>query len=443
MATDILYSVVSMIVVLGVMIVVHEFGHFAAAKLFKVRVETFSVGFGKRLIGFRYGETDYRISLLPLGGYVKMTGENPMESRSEDPAEFMNHPRWQRFIIAIAGPAMNIILAIGLLTGVYMVRYQHAVYLDQPAVVGYVVPKSAAELSGIKAGDRIVRVEDVQNPLWEDVELKVALSPKHPLDLAIMRDGQVIQKTVTPGVIGVEQIGDIGVVPDQPNIVTDITPNGPAAKAGLKVGDNVIAVDGHPIRATSQLSDYLQTQGSKEIALTVVRDGQQQIVHATPVPMEIRGETKFRIGYASNPTRTDKLPFGQAFQRSIEQNKKYSLLIVELAQKMVARKVSVRQMEGPIGIARASGQAAQQEGWTPLLGLMAAISLNLGIFNLFPIPILDGGLILLLLIESIMRRDISQKIKERIYQAAFVCLVLFAGMVIYNDVVKAVAQHMQ
>src|SRR5262252_6012173 len=157
-----LSTILAVAVVLGFMILIHEFGHYAAAKFFKVRVEVFSIGFGKRLLGFRRGETDYRISAIPLGGYVKMSGENPMDERTNDPAEFLSHPRWHRFIIAIAGPAMNILLAIGLLTGVYMVRYEYAAFLDQPAVIGWVMEDTAAAKAGIQPGDRIVRIDGIQ-----------------------------------------------------------------------------------------------------------------------------------------------------------------------------------------------------------------------------------------------------------------------------------------
>src|SRR5512146_2650576 len=182
-----LYSLVSVVVVLGIMIVVHELGHFMAAKMFGVRVETFSVGFGKRLLGFRRGDTDYRISALPLGGYVKMSGENPMESRTGDPGEFMSHPRWQRFIIAVAGPFMNILLAVVLLTAVFMVHDEQPVYLNQPAVIGWVLENSPAEKAGLEPGDRIARYNDMQNPTWEDVLSKVMLSPNQPVSLTVQR----------------------------------------------------------------------------------------------------------------------------------------------------------------------------------------------------------------------------------------------------------------
>ena len=429
-----LIAVASMAVVLGIMIVVHEFGHFAAAKWFGVRVNVFSIGFGKRLTGFRRGGTDYRISALPLGGYVKMAGENPLESRNGAPDEFMSHPRWQRFVIAIAGPAMNILLAVAVLTGVFMVHYEHPVYLDQPALVGWVLEKSPAAKAGIEQGDRIVRIDGTQNPTWEDVMLKVMLNPKQPIDVAVQRENQILEKQVQPDG---EQYGALGLMPDQPIVVTELEPDMPAAKAGLKLGDEIVAVNGQPMRSLFDVINYLQKNGDKPVDVTTVRKGQQLHLTMTPVQTEEGSQKSYRLGFRSEPVRIDKLPFAQALNRSLEENKKYSLLIVDLVNKMVQRKVSIRQMEGPIGIARASGDAARQPGWTPLLGLMAMISLNLGIFNLLPIPILDGGIILLLIVEAVMRREISTRIKERIYQTSFVFLLLFFVVVIYNDLMKA------
>ena len=432
-----LIAVVSMAVVLGIMILVHELGHFAAAKYFGVRVEVFSIGFGKRLAGFRRGDTDYRISALPLGGYVKMAGENPLESRSGAPDEFMSHPRWQRFVIAFAGPAMNIILAVALLTGVFMVRYEHPIYLDQPAVIGWVLENSPAAKSGVEQGDRIVRINGIQNPTWEDVILKVVTSPRQPVDVAIQRGNQIFEKQIQPDVEGTEQYGNVGWLPDQPITVTELEPNMPAAKAGIQVGDDLVAVNDVPMRSLFSVIHYLQQNKDKPVAVTIVRNGQQMKYTIAPALIDENGQRNYRLGFHSEPVHIDKLPFPQALRRSIQENKRYSVLIVDLVEKMVQRKVSMKQIEGPIGIARASGDAARQPGWTPLLSLMAMISLNLGVFNLLPIPILDGGIILLLIIESVIRRDISVRIKERIYQTAFVFLVLFAVMVIYNDLMKA------
>jgi regulator of sigma E protease len=436
---SILHTLVVMAVVLGFMILIHEFGHYAAAKYFGVRVEVFSIGFGKRLLGLRRGDTDYRISALPLGGYVKMSGENPMDERTSDPGEFMNHPRWQRFIIALAGPVMNILLAIGLLTAVYKVHYEYPVYLDGPAIVGWVNTNSPAERAGIQIGDRIVRIEDINNPTWEQIEVKDALSPNQLLRFAIERDGKVFEKQLTPEPTGSHQYGTIGLVPKEANVtLTSVEPGLPAEKAGMKVGDIILTANGQPIPELEALVEMLSRTKDQPLHIEVLRDGQKMAFNLKPVlaPSGPTGEPAYRIGIGSlPPTKIVHLDLAEAFRHSLEDNKKSSLLILELLQKMAEHKVSMRQVDGPIGIGTAVGAAAR-EGLTPLLGLTAAISLNLGIMNLLPIPILDGGVILLLIIESLMQKDISLPIKERIYQAAFVFLVIFAVMVIYNDIVK-------
>jgi regulator of sigma E protease len=433
-----LLTAVTMAIVLGVMILIHEWGHYAAAKYFKVRVEVFSIGFGKRLLGFRRGETDYRISAIPLGGYVKMSGENPMDERTEDPGEFLNHPRWQRFVIAIAGPFMNIVLAVGLLTVVYMVHYEYPAFIDQPGVLAYVRTDSPAAQAGLQPGDRILRIGSVQNPTWEAIGLKVMLSPNDPLPLTIDRNGRILETSITPKPVSVSEVGSAGWSPAQSIMVADVEAGMPAAKAGIKEGDEIVAVDGKPVPVIEALIDTLQQTKDRIVNVEILRDGQTLTFPLQPVLADAEGkEKRYRVGFESTPRmKVGKLSLVPAFQRSLEDNKRYSLVLLELIQKMVQAKVSMRQVEGPIGIGSAIGHAVTEKGWTPLLGLTAGISLNLGIFNLLPIPILDGGVILLLLIESLMRRDISLQIKERIYQAAFVFLVLFAVTVIYNDIAK-------
>jgi regulator of sigma E protease len=432
-------SVIAVAVILGFMILIHEFGHYAVAKLLGVRVEQFAIGFGKRLFGFRKGDTDYRINLLPLGGYVKMSGENPMDERTGDPKEFLSHSRWHRFLIAIAGPAMNILLAIGLLTIVYMVHYEYPAVFDEPAVIGWIEPDTPAAKAAVQPGDRIVRLGDLQNPTWKDVAPKEALSPNQPLAVTLQRGSQRIEKTIVPEADGPNQMGSVGWVPKEPSVpITDLEAGMPAQKSGLKVGDEIISVDGQPVPALAVMIESLKHTQDKPVQITVLRNGEEKKFTITPVLTDARGqgEKRYRIGIGSAVMKTVKLPLGAAFRRSLEQNKQGSLMIMELLQKMVQRKISMRAISGPIGIGSAAGDAAVQKGWTPLLELTAAISLNLGIFNLLPIPIMDGGVILLLFLESLMRRDISLQIKERIYQAAFVFLVLFAVMVIYNDVIK-------
>ena len=437
---DFFTAVAAVTVILGFMILIHEFGHYAVAKLLGVRVEVFSIGFGKRLLGFRKGETDYRVSAIPLGGYVKMSGENPMDERTGDPAEFLSHPRWHRFLIAIAGPAMNILLAIGLLTGIYMVHFEYPAFLEQAAVIGWVMEDTPAARAGLERGDRIVRLDGIQNPTWEQVDPREKLNPNQALDIAVQRGSQILEKTITPEPIGISQIGYAGWVPQQPAIVTDLAPGMPAEKAGIQDGDEILAVDGQPVPVIAAMVEMLKRSKDKPIEVRVRRQGKELTFHVQPRLTEIEGsqQKRYRIGIGGVPMKSGRLPFAAALNRSLEENKKSSFLILELVQKMVRRKISMRQIEGPIGIGRVAGQAAKEKGWTPLLGLTAAISLNLGIFNLLPIPILDGGVILLLFIESLMRRDISLRIKDRVYRAAFVFLLLFAVMVIYNDIVKSV-----
>ncbi|MGD0509118.1 MAG: RIP metalloprotease RseP [Terriglobales bacterium] len=436
---SILHTIFIMGIVLGFMILIHEFGHFAAAKFFGVRVEQFAIGFGKRLVGFRRGETDYRINVLPLGGYVKMSGENPMDDRTGDPGEFLSHPRWQRFIIAIAGPFMNVMLAFCLWTGVFMVHYEYPAVIDGPALVGWIMPGTPAANAGIQPGDQIVRVDDIENPNWEQVFIKEALSPNQPLKFEILRKGVISGITLVPQPMGRNEAGDVGLVPKDPAfIATMIEPGMPAEKAGLKVGDQILTINGQEIPATDALIEMLSRTKDQPLEIVALRNGQKLTFKVQPTLSAGNppGEMRYRIGILSRPTKVVRLPFPEAVRKSVGECVKNSSLILELLQKMVQHKVSMRQVDGPIGIGSAVGAAAREDGWTPLLFVSAIISLNLGVMNLLPIPILDGGVILLLFIESLMQKEISLPIKERIYQAAFVFLVLFAVTVIYNDIVK-------
>ena len=433
-------AIVAVAAVLGFMILIHEFGHFAAAKLLGVRVEVFSIGFGKRLFGFRRGDTDYRLSAIFLGGYVKMSGENPMDERTGDAAEFLSHPRWHRFLIAIAGPAMNIGLAVGLLTLVYMVHYEYPVFWDKPAVIAGIKHGSPAENAGLLPGDRIVQIDGISDPNWEQVFYRVWLSPNQPLAVAVQRGEQRLEKTVYPTAVTASKIGSAGWYADESVIVGDLEPGMPAAQAGIQDGDKIVAMNGKPLESIEVMIESLQETKDAPVELTVLRNGQQLTFNVKPVlaATESSGEKRYRIGFQNSPDmKVISLPLPEAFRRSLDRNKKDSLMLVELVGKLLQRKVSVRTISGPIGIAQQAGEAAEEKGWTPLLALTSAISLNLGIFNLLPIPILDGGVILLLLVEGVMRRDISLQIKERIYQAAFVFLVLFAVLVIYNDIAKS------
>lgn len=437
--SDFFIAVAALLVVLGFLVFVHEFGHFAVAKLLGVRVEVFSIGFGKRLFGFRKGETDYRIAALPFGGYVKMSGENPMDQVTGDPGEFLSHPRWHRFLIAIAGPLMNIFLAIGLLTAVYMIHFEYPVYLDKPAVIVGIKPDSPADKAGIKTGDQIISVGNSPTPTWDQVETPIMMSPNQPIQVGIQRGNETFQKTIVPRAVTSSEIGSAGWYADESVTVGGLEANMPAEKAGLKENDRILEMDGKPLPSIETMIEQLQETKNKPVDLTILRDGKQIHLQITPVlaATEMPGENHYQLGFLWKPlTKVATLPLPQAFARSWDENKKTSVLILQLVERLVQRKMSIRAFSGPIGIAQDAGEAAQEKGWTPLLELTSALSLNLGILNLLPIPILDGGVILFLLVEGIMRREVSLKIKERVYQAAFVFLVLFFVVVVYNDIAK-------
>ncbi|HEY2499617.1 MAG TPA: RIP metalloprotease RseP [Candidatus Angelobacter sp.] len=438
-------TVAAFIFVLGILVFVHEFGHYAVAKLFKVRVEVFSLGFGKRIAGFRRGDTDYRVSLLPLGGYVKMAGENPMESRTGDPGEFMSHPRWQRFLVAIAGPAMNIILAVVVLTGVYMFHHEYPAYFDKPAVLGWVLDDSAAQKAGFQAGDRIIAVQDTTNPTWDDVRYKLFGNLNQNLGMDVQRGKQTLHLDLMvkpPENDEGDILSVLGLFAEGPAIIGKVEPGTPADKAGMKAGDQIIAVNETKVESGNSVGLYSVLQKNKDAPakITVLRNGQTLEFTLVPQVLASRaGEVKgYRVGVEIPiDFRVEKLPFRAALQTSIVYCKKNSSLIFRLLGQLFTVKGTLQQFGGPVMIFQESGRAAQA-GFVVLLQFMALISLNLAIFNLLPIPILDGGLVLMLLVESVMRRDIKQEVKERVYQAAFVFLVLFAAVVIFNDVSKTI-----
>ena len=439
---EFLVAAVSFVVLVGVMVVVHEFGHFAVAKLCGVRVEAFSVGFGPRLFGIKHGDTDYKVCLLPLGGYVKMTGENPVEEQPvDDPGAFTSHPRWQRMLIGLAGPVSNFILAF-----VLMIFYFGWIN-EVPSVevkttsVEWVIPGSAAAQAGIQPGDVIHHFDTADQPSWEKVYERVKLNAGQAIPVTVDRDGSTASLTLrVPAAAKSDDfdLSDAGILPQylpSPIGVEEVSPGTPAAQAGLRAGDAIQSVDGHPFHTVSSLLAYMQAGQGKPLSLVVVRNG---IALAPIVAHPAKLDTAWKLGFATVPVpfRTDPLPLTAAFTKSTTFCKDNSFLIVEVLQRLFTHKVSVSQLSGPVGIARMAGEAAEMKGWFPKFGLAGEISLNLGILNLLPFPILDGGLILLLLIESTIRRDISINVKERIYQAAFVVLLAFFAFVIFNDVTK-------
>ena len=440
-------TILELLVVLGIMVLVHEFGHFAVAKLCGIRVEVFSIGFGRRLLGFRRGDTDYRLSVLPLGGYVKMAGDNPGEAPSGDPGEFNAHPRWQRILVALAGPVANFILAFALMTGVSMLHNEVQEYLSSPAHTDYITHNSPVARTGIQAGDTIVHYDTVENPTWEQVGVRSLLNLNQKIPFSYLHDGKRTETSFTvenkgdPESFSLDKLGFIPSMQTTPVQVKSLAgeENLPAARAGMQPGDQIESIDGLHLHSVAALLAYLQDTAGKPVSLVVLRNGGPIPIHLTPVLGDAGDGTRyFQLGFKplQPPAKVERLPFNQAVVASWKFNKKAALLIGEVLHRMFTRQVSVRSLSGPIGIGSQIHEAVGMPGWMPLIGMMAYISLNLGIFNLLPIPILDGGMILFLLIESIMRRDVNQQIKERVYQVAFVCLVVFAAFVIFNDITK-------
>ena len=440
---EFLVSAAAFIVLVGLLVILHELGHFIAAKLCGVRVEAFSFGFGPRLFGFKYGGTDYKVCLLPLGGFVKMTGENPTEESADeiasDPAAFTSHPRWQRILIGLAGPTVNLLLCLVLMFIYYAFINEVPAFTVKSTTVEWVTPDSPAAVAGIQTGDIVRSFGGVNNPTWEpQVYEQIKLSPGQYVPVTVERGGQTLTLSLlVPMAAKAEDfdIGDTGMQPQYlpgPIQVAQVMPGTPAEQAGLRGGDQIEAVDGQAFHSTNTLLAYMQWEQGKPMTLTLLRNGATVQITAAPT----KTDTRWMLGFAPQPVpiRDQPLPFFAAWKKSGIFFRNNSMIVAEVLNRLFTRRLSVSQLMGPVGIARAAGEAAEMDGWMPKFGLASEISLQLGILNLLPFPILDGGMILLLLIESILRHDISLVIKERIYTAAFVVLMAFFAFVLFNDV---------
>lgn len=427
-------NVLWLIVLIGVMILVHELGHYWAARIFDVRIDAFSFGFGWRIWGFRRGETDFRVSAIPFGGYVKMAGEQPGDENINDPRAFIAKPRWQRLIIAAAGPGMNVVLAVALLTGLFMFRYQRPP--DPRAFVGHVFANSAAAKAGIKEGDRIIQLEDKRDPTWEDITIKEMSGAGQPLQVKVERGNKTFWTTVTPTMDERSGLGYAGWQEEGEIQVANLSPGMPADKAGLQRGDVVLSANGQPIRSQFRLQEVIRAGNGKPVDLEYRRNGAVRHVIVQPVYEGVDGPQRWMIGVLLQPRLiTTQLSLPAAFSESVRQNVRSAGLIYDFLGGIVERRTSAKSLEGPIGIAKLSGEAAR-EGPGAFIGLMAMVSLNLAIFNLLPIPILDGGRILMLGIESVMRRDLSIPVQEAVFKVGFFFLMALVVFVLYNDISK-------
>jgi regulator of sigma E protease len=428
-------TVLAFLFVLGVLVFVHELGHFLAAKRVGIRVLKFQLGFNPTILSFRYGETEYGIGALPLGGYVKMAGETTEDELAGQPDEFLSKTRWERFQVLIMGPVMNLLLAFVLTAVVLYQGAEVSSYEDQPVVVGVVAAGSPAERAGIVTGDRIVSVADHRVDTWEQFLISVGSRPNREISVGLLRDGLDRTVKLTPVVVPGQsrfEIGDIGVLPNvHPHLVA-VSPDEPGARAGLKAGDVIVAVDGKPMTFHTDFRSVIAKSADTPIRLTILRGGAVQTVSVTP-------RKNGAVGYLGitpvDDTRSIRPTAVEALGMSARRNVQMAGMIGQTVWGLLTRQLSPKQLMGPIAIAQVSGEYAQI-GWIALIGLMATISLNLGLLNLMPIPLLDGGHIFIMGLEGLARRDFSVRVKEKMLLAGFVVLMTLMVTVIYNDLTR-------
>jgi regulator of sigma E protease len=420
--------------VLGVLVFVHELGHFLAAKRVGIRVLKFQLGFNPTIVSFRRGDTEYGIGALPLGGYVKMAGENPEDTRTGRPDEFLSKTKWQRFQVLIMGPVMNILLAFVLTALVLYQGLEKAVYEDQPVVVGAVATDAPAAKAGIQSGDKIINVNGHRVDTWEQFYIAVGSRPNRETTLGVLHNGIEETKTVTPANAGQGrfEFGDIGVFPNVHPHLAMVTPGGPGDKGGLKTGDVILAVNGKPMTFHYQMREIIAKSPETTLTIDVLRGSDRQ-THT--VTTDRHGTVGWMDVRPVDDTISLKPGAVQAIQIAAEKNVEYSGLIFQTLWGLITRETSPKQLMGPVAIAQLSGESAQM-GWIALFTLMASISLNLGLLNLMPIPVLDGGHIFIMALEGIARRDFSIKVKEKMLLAGFVLILMLMVTVIYNDLTR-------
>lgn len=440
-------GILAFIFILGAAVVLHEFGHFIVAKLFKIRVETFSFGFGPRLFGKKWGQTDYRVSAIPLGGYVKLGGDEsnaPLEGQGATdipPEEQFNlRPRWQRILVALAGPVMNIITALA-------IPFSSGLIYGVPATPAPVVVEvfngGAAEAAGLQRGDRIVSFNGAENPNWDRIQNDALLSPGQPLPMIVDRGGQRLNMSILPSerTEDGETVGFLDFLPDYgdvPVILREVSPNSPAAEAGMRTGDRVLVIGGEPVRSGAQVTQYVRDHKSQPIAMTLERDGKRfEITTATRALPD--GTERLGIRPIEDIPLQTAGPF-KAMGYAVDNNIEILRVTGKAIGQVFAGKRSARNtLSGPIGIYNAASTSVERLGLAGVIGLLGILSLNLGIFNLLPIPVLDGGAIFLLLIEGALATvglKLSMNVRERIQQVGFVVVILLMVFVITNDVLK-------
>jgi regulator of sigma E protease len=434
-------TLLGIVLVLGLMILVHEWGHFIVARLFGVRVDVFSIGFGPRLFGWKRGATDYRISALPLGGYVRMAGQDLSEIDSGEkaptgaPDEVMSKPRWQRALISFAGPAVNLVMPIILLGGFYAIKgYPYEAYRDKPVILSELPSTGPLVKAGVSDGDQVVAINGTPIPDWGKASAVLNEIPQGTNFTVTVLSNGTKKDVLVNGAELKSSDPFLGYAP-VPAVVGQLSSGMPAKRAGLEKNDVIVAVNGTPAHNWMQCVDLIKKSGGGTLKMDVLRGGKPMSLEIHPVQEKDEdGQLVWKIGvgpagaWLFRPTT-----FGAAIKTATADTVDATSKLLGVLGKLFTGKLSVRQLQGFVGIAVRAGQAVQS-GPVDTILLMAMISLNLGVLNLLPIPILDGGHILLLSIEGLRRRDLSLAFKERFIQVGFVFLLLLFAFVMYNDV---------
>jgi regulator of sigma E protease len=435
-------TILAGIIMLGVLVFVHEFGHFCVAKWAGVKVLKFSLGFGPKLVSRQWGETEYMICAVPLGGYVQMLGEGGGEdgegaplTAEERQRSFADKPVSRRTAIVAAGPLMNLIFPFLIMPVAYLVGVQLPAYLDQPACAGHVVADSDAGRSGFTAGDCLTAINGEPVASWNDANLALISHAGSPLQVTVHRAYQVLTLKMTPADGGLEGLQSVGLFPRQDAVVGGLAPGMPARAAGIEVGDRILAIDGTPIHSWYDLKVAIQQGGGAPQTFQIERAGKSLKLTLKPVREEGDG-TDYLIGIAPAQDTVFKR-FGpvEAIRAGAQRSLELIKLTLVFIQKLFAGHVSAKNIGGPITVVQIAGQAAQTD-FSSILSVLAFLSIQLGILNLFPIPILDGGHLFFNLFEAVLRRPLSLRTREIAQQIGLVLLILLMVLAFYNDIVR-------
>ncbi len=420
-------------IVLGIIVLAHEFGHFIAAKLMKVRVETFSFGFGKRILGKKIGDTDFRLSLFPLGGYIKMAGDEEYDPDNLKPDEFQSKNRAQKIFILIMGPAMNIILALFILTIINLTGIETEKYKSEPPVIGLISQESTALKAGLREGDLILSINGKEIKNWKELELEIGSNPDNKIHLIYERGGKQYSVELMVESDNEYNVGDIGIFWKYRIMVSTVKKNSPAFAAGVMPNDIIFSIDGKDITPFN-ITKIISSNAGNSLLFKIKRG--ENFIEKSIVPVKSDKRVEIGVGLVQySPVEKIKYGLFKSVIKSFMDVKRLTSLVFTAFKKMIVGKLSAKNLSGPIEIAKFSKRAFDT-GFSQFFMLIAFISLQLGIVNLFPIPALDGGHLMIYSIESVIRREFSMKFKVTLINIGFVILMILMTFVLLNDVAK-------